>query len=88
MTESDFAKLKFRCVAHLNMEHEHTMTYESVDYMPTIGMCIHTPAKKDGTWGEPYTHYAFNGNVYESKESFLEAATAFEEERKSKFEKK
>lgn len=88
MTESDFAKLKFRRVAHLNMEHEHAMTYESVDYVPPIGMCIHTPALKDGTRGEPYTHYSFNGKVYESNEEFLEAVTAFEEERKSKFEKK
>lgn len=81
MTDQDFAKTKFRCVAHLSMEKEHALTYESVGHVPPIGLCIHTPAKKDGTWGKSYTHYAFNGKVYERKEDFLAAATAFEEER-------
>lgn len=88
MNEQDFEKIKFKFVMHLNMEHEHALSYESVDHIPPIGICIHTPVRKDGSFGREYRHYRFNGKVYKTKKKFLEAMTAFEEERKSKFEKK
>lgn len=70
-------------------EYEHMVSYESVDHIPTIGICIHTPVKEDGTFGRQCRRYRFRGGgVYKSKKKFLEAITAFEEERKSKFEKK
>lgn len=88
MTESDLAKIKFKCVSHLAMEQEHVLTYESVGHIPKIWIFIHTPVRKDGSFGRQYRYYSFNGKIYKSKKKFLEAATAFEEERKSKFEKK
>lgn len=88
MTESDLAKIKFKFVMSLSGEYEHYTTYESVDHIPTIGICIHTPVKDDGSFGREYRHYRFNGKVYKTKKKFLEATTAFEEERKRKFEKK
>lgn len=88
MTESDLDKIKFRFVSSLSGEYEHCVTYESVDHIPAIGMCIHTPVRKDGSFGRGYTHYQFNGKVYKTKNKFLEAMTAFEEECKSKFKKK
>ena len=69
-------------------KYEHMLSYESVDHIPTIGICIRTPVRKDGTFGREYRDYLFNGKTYKTKKEFLEAATAFEEERKSKFEKK
>lgn len=88
MTDQDLAKIKFKFVMSLSGKYEHYTTYESVDHIPTIGICVHTHVRKDGSFGREYRHYRFNGKVYESKESFLEAMTAFEEERKSKYEKK
>lgn len=70
------------------MEHAHVLSYESVDHIPTIGICIHTPVKEDGSFGREYRHYRFNGKTYKTKKKFLEAMTAWEEERKRKFEKK
>lgn len=87
MTESDLAKIKFRFVMSMSGEYEHYTTYESVDHIPAIGICIHTPVRKDGTFGREYRHYHFNGKTYKTKKKFLEAMTEFEEERKSKFEK-
>lgn len=87
MTESDLTKIKFRFVMSMSGEYEHMVSYESVGHIPTIGICIHTPVRKDGTFGREYRHYRFNGKVYKSKKKFLEATTAFEEERKSKFKK-
>ena len=88
MTESDLAKIKFKFVMSMSGEYEHYTTYESVDHIPTIGICIHTPVRKDGSFGREYRHYRFNGKTYKTKKKFLEAITEFEEERKSKFEKK
>lgn len=87
MTDQDLAKIKFRFVMSMSGEYEHYTTYESVDHIPAIGICIHTPVRKDGTFGRESRHYLFNGKVYKTKKKFLEAMTAFEEERKSKFEK-
>lgn len=71
----------------LSGEYEHYTTYESVGHIPPIGICNHTTVRKDGSFGRGYRHYRFNGKVYKTKKKFLEAATAFEDERKSKFEK-
>ena len=87
MTESDLAKIKFRFVMSMSGKYEHMLSYESVDHIPAIGICIHTPVRKDGTFGRESRHYRFNGKTYKTKKKFLEAMTEFEEERKSKFEK-
>lgn len=87
MTESDLAKIKFRMVSHLNMGAQHTCIYESIDHIPTIIMHQHTKLRKSGVFGKPSVRYMFNSKVYQIKKKFLEAMTAFEEERKSKFEK-
>lgn len=87
MTESDLAKIKFRFVMSMSGKYEHMLSYESVGHIPTIGVCIHTPVCKDGTFGREYRHYRFNGKTYKTKKKFLEAMTEFEEERKSKFDK-
>lgn len=88
MTESDLAKIKFKFVMSMSGVYEHMVSYESVDHIPTIGICIHTPVRKDGAFGREYRHYLFNGKTYTTKKKFLEAMTAFEDERKSNFEKK
>lgn len=87
MTDQDLAKIKFKFVMSMSGEYEHMVSYESVGHIPTIAICIHTPVRKDGTFGREYRHYLFNGKVYKTKKKFLESITAFEEERKSKFEK-
>ena len=87
MTDQDLAKIKFRFVMSMALSYEHILSYESVDHIPTIGVCIHTPVRKDGTFGREYRHYLFNGKTYKTKQKFLEAMTEFEDERKSKFEK-
>ena len=89
MTESDLAKIKFKFVMSMSGEYEHMVSYESVGHIPTIAICIHTPVRKDGSFGRERRAYRFRGgSVYKSKKKFLEAITAFEEERKSKFKKK
>ena len=88
MTESDLAKIKFKFVMSMSGEYEHMVSYESVDHIPAIGICIHTPVRKDGTFGRESRNYRFNGKTYKTKNKFLEAMTEFEEERKSKFNKK
>lgn len=88
MIESDLAKIKFMCCSHLSTVHEHICTYRSVDIIPGIIVSIHTKVCKDGSSEREHRRYAYMGKIYDSKESFLKAATAFEEERKSKFEKK
>lgn len=85
MTDSDLAKIKFKFVMSLSGEYEHYTTYESVDYIPPIGICVHTPVRKNGSFGREYRHYRFNRKVYKTKKKFLEAMTAFEDECKSKF---
>lgn len=88
MTEQDLAKIKFRFVMSMSGKYEHMLSYESVDHIPTIGIYIHTPVRKDGAFGREYRHYGFNGKMYKTKKKFLEAITAFEEKLKSKFKKK
>ena len=88
MTESDLTKIKFKFVMSMSGEYEHYTTYESVDHIPAIGICIHTPVRKDGTFGRESRHYLFNGKTYKTKKKFLETMTEFEDERKSKFKKK
>ena len=54
MTESDLAKIKFRFVMSMSGKYEHMLSYESVGHIPTIEVCIHTPVRKDGTFGREY----------------------------------
>lgn len=92
MTKDSLADITFRCVSSMSLSHEHILTYESVDYIKPIRIFVYAPIKYEDMWGKIYgrrrTHYVFNSKVYKSKKKFLEAITAFEEERKSKFEKK
>ena len=87
MTDQDLAKIKFRFEMSMSGKYEHMLSYESVGHIPTIEVCIHTPVRKDGTFGREYRHYLFNGKTYKTKKKFLEAMTAFEDERKDKFRK-
>lgn len=88
MTESDLAKIEFCMAAHINMANEHTCIYESVDYWPKIIICYTAQLRKSGVYGKSRIRYTFNGRTYQNKKNFLDALTAFEEEWKSKFEKK
>ena len=88
MTEQDLAKIKFRFVMSMSLSYEHMLSYESVDHIPTIGICIHTPVRKDGTFGREYRQYLFNGKTYKTKKNSLEVMTVLEDERKSKIKKK
>lgn len=79
MTDQDLAKIKFKCVSHVNMGHEHVCTYESIDHNPTIIIRNRTKLRKSGVFGKPSVRYMFNGKTYQSKKKFLEAMTAWEE---------
>lgn len=63
------------------MEHVHTMSYESVDHIPPIG--IHTQVCKGGSFVRAYRCYRFNGKVYKTRTKLLEAITAHEESEKT-----
>ena len=71
MTEKELAKVPFRMVAHLAMEHEHCCTYTSEDGM--LGFCDHTIKTSEFTYGRTYRHWRIGKKVYKSKEKFLEA---------------
>lgn len=88
MTESDLAKIMFRLVSHVNTKKQHASIRESVGYEPRITLYTRTHVKDNGKFGRTITHYIFNCKTYKTKKKFLEATTAFEEERKSKLEKK
>lgn len=78
MTEEEFSNTRFGCVSHYNTKNEHVMTYESVGLDNPILLRMHTPALKDGTWGDAYTVYVFNGIEYKNLTDLLVAVSAFE----------
>jgi hypothetical protein len=71
MTIDELKDIPFHFVAHMAMEHEHTMSYETED--GRLGFCDHTPKRKNGDFGRTYRHYRIEGKVYKTKEKFLEA---------------
>lgn len=87
MTEQDFAKIRFKTVMSLAAEHEHMISYVSVDREPRIGICVHTPVRKDGSFGKAVPHYRFLGKVYKNKASLLEAMTEHEQSITDKFKR-
>ncbi len=85
MTKQDLNKIKFGFVSYT--AYLHLGIWESVDYEPRITVCTRTHVKDDSIFSKSISHYIFNGKTYKTKKKLLEAITAFEEERKSKFEK-
>ena len=75
MTLEELSRIPFRFVAHLSMEDEHCLTYESED--GRLGWCDHTKKKKNGDFGRTYRHWHIDWKVYKSKKKFLEALADF-----------
>lgn len=75
MTDEQLQKITYHMVAHLSMEHEHTLTYASED--GRLGFCDHTPKRKNGDFGRTYRHYRIDNKVYKKKEKFIEALKDF-----------
>lgn len=75
MTEEELSKVPFHFVASLSLENEHTLSYASEDNR--LGICDHTPKRKDGTFGRTYRHYRIDKKVFKKKEKFLEALKDF-----------
>ena len=75
MNEQELAKIPFKFVSSLSMEHKHCLTYISED--GRLGFCVHTKKKKNGDFGRSYRHYQIDGKVYTNKERFLEALKDF-----------
>ena len=75
MTIEELKKVPFHYVAHMSMEKEHTLTYESED--GRLGYCDHTPKRKNGDFGRTYRHYRIDKKVYKTKDKFIEALKDF-----------
>ena len=71
MTIEELKDIPFHFVAHMALESEHTMSYETED--GRLGFCDHTPKRKNGDFGRTYRHYRIENKVYKTKEKFLEA---------------
>jgi len=63
MTIDELKDIPFHFVAHMAMEHEHTMSYETED--GRLGFCDYTPKRKNGDFGRTYRHYRIEGKVYQ-----------------------
>ena len=75
MTIEQLNKIPFHMVAHMSMEHEHTLSYASEDNR--LGFCDHTIKRKDGTFGRTYRHWRIDNKVYKTKGKFIEALKDF-----------
>lgn len=71
MTIEELKDIPFYFVAHIALESEHMMTYETED--GRLGFCDHTLKRKNGDFGRTYRHYHIEGKVYKTKDKFLEA---------------
>ena len=71
--------MPFHFVAHMAMEHENTMSYETED--ERLGFCDHTPKRKNVDFGRTYRHYRIEGKVYKTKAKFLEAIKDFNQKK-------
>lgn len=71
MTIEELKDIPFHFVAHMALETEHMITYETED--GRLGFCDHTVKRKNGDFGRTYRHYRIEGKVYKSKDKFLEA---------------
>ncbi len=76
MTPEEVAKIPFKFVCHMSMEHEHTSTYISED--GRLGFCDHQPYKNGRPYGRSYRHFRIDNEIYKTKEKFLEAMKAFD----------
>ena len=76
MTEDELKQIPFHFVCHMAMEKEHTLTYASED--GRLGICDHTPVRKNGDFGRAYRHWRIDGKVYKTREKFIEALKDFE----------
>ena len=77
MTIEELKDIPFHFVAHMALESEHTMSYETED--GRLGFCDHTPKRKNGDFGRTYRHYHIDGKVYKTKEKFLAALADFKQ---------
>ncbi len=77
MTHLHLRQLLWRFQSSLAMEHEHATTYQARIGFKPISMCVHTIKKADGTFGRSYTHYLFDGKVYKSHKSCVEAINQY-----------
>ena len=75
MTEEELKDIPFHFVAHMALESEHTLTYESED--GRLGFCDHTPKRKNGDFGKTRRHWHIDGKVYKTKEKFIAALADF-----------
>lgn len=75
MTEEELKKVKFRETQHLVLEDEYATAYISED--GRLGFCDHVPRDtKTGMVkkrGRAYRHYRIDGNIYKTRENFIEA---------------
>ena len=74
MTIEELKDIPFHFVAHMALESEHTMSYETED--GRLGFCDHVPRDEYGMvkkGGRAVRHFMIDGKVYKSKKKFLEA---------------
>lgn len=71
MTIEELKDIPFYFVAHMALESEHMMSYETED--GRLGFCDHTLKRKNGDFGRTYRHYHIEGKVYKTRDEFLEA---------------
>lgn len=83
MTHLQLQQLPWRFQSSLAMEHEHATTYTATIGNKPISKCVHTIKKADGTFGRSYTHYLFDGKVYKSHNSCVEAINQYLETNKN-----
>ena len=72
MTREEVNQIAFAPSIHLNMEHEHTMSYTAIYKDHAFGICDHTPYKDGEPKGRSYRHFMVDGKVFKSKKKFYE----------------
>ena len=79
MTIDELKAIPFHFVAHMTLESEHMMSYETED--GRFGFCDHVPFKNGEPHGRAFRHYRIGLKVYKSKKKFLEALKEFKYEK-------